>query len=64
VTTNCTGMFEVDLKKVDLDAFMTGMSPKHRVKSHFIRIGILNLNPPRKIEMQKDNDDQMIITPP
>ncbi len=50
-TTNCMGTFEVDDKKVDLDAFMTGMSPKHRVKSHFFWIGILNLNSPRKNEM-------------
>jgi hypothetical protein len=50
------GTFEVNDKKVDLEAFMTGISSKHRVKSHFIQIGILNLNSPRKIEMQKDND--------
>jgi hypothetical protein len=63
-TTNCTGTFEVDLKKVDLDDFMTGMSQKAGVKRNFIRIGIQNLNSPRKIEMQKDNDGRMIITPP
>jgi hypothetical protein len=63
-TTNCTGMFEVNEKKVDLNAFMNGISAKQRVKSHFIWIGILHLNYPRKIEMQKDNDVQMIVTPP
>jgi hypothetical protein len=41
-TANCTGTFEVNDKKVDLNAFMNRMSPKHRVKSHFIRIGILH----------------------
>jgi hypothetical protein len=55
-TTSCTGTFEVNHKNVDLNAFMNGMSPKHRVKSHFIRISILHLNSSRKIEMQKDND--------
>jgi hypothetical protein len=63
-TTNCMGTFEVDDMKVDLNAFMNGMSPKHRVKIHFIWIGILHLNSPRKIEMQKDTDGQMIVTPP
>jgi hypothetical protein len=56
VTTNCTGTYEVNEKKVDLNTFMNGMSPKQRVKSHFIWIGILHLNSFRKILMQKDND--------
>jgi hypothetical protein len=38
-----------------------GMSPKQRMRSHFIWIGILLLISPRKIEMQKDNDGQMIV---
>ncbi len=31
---------------------------------NFIRIGILHAKSPRKIEMQKDSDGKMIITPP
>ncbi len=61
-TTNCTGTFEVNAKKLDLNACIHGVSPKHRLKSHFIRIG--NLNSPRKIEMQKYSDDRLIINPP
>ena len=55
-TTNYTGTSEVDAKKLDLNACIQGVSPKHRLKSHFIRIGILHLNSPRKIEMQKYSD--------
>jgi hypothetical protein len=51
-TTNCKGTFEVDVKKLDLNACIHKVSPKHRLKSHFIRIGILHLNSPRKIELQ------------
>ncbi len=64
MTTNCPGTFEVNDEMVDLNVFMNGMSPKHRVKIYFIWIGILHLNSPQKIEMQKDNDGQMIVTPP
>ncbi len=49
-TTNCMGTFEVDVKKLDLNACINGVSPKHRLKSqHFIWIGILHHNSPRKI---------------
>ena len=47
-TTNCIGTFEVDLKKLDLNACINGVSPKHRLKNHFIRIGILHHISPRK----------------
>ena len=47
-TTNFMGMFEVDLKKLDLNACINGVSPKHRLKNHFIRIGILHHISPRK----------------
>ena len=57
-------MFEVDVKMLDLNACINGVSPKHRLKSHFIRIGILHLNSPRKIEMQRDSDGRLINTPP
>jgi hypothetical protein len=63
-TTNCMGMFEVDLKKLDLNAHINGVSPKHRLKNHFIRIGVLHANSPRKIEMQKDSDGRLIVIPP
>jgi hypothetical protein len=63
-TINCDGTFEVDTKKVDLNAFILGESPKHRESVYFIRIGILYDNSPRKIEMQKDGEGRMIVTPP
>ena len=63
-TINCDCTFEVDVKKVDLNAFIEGESPKHREKVNFIRIGVLHAKSPRKIEMQKDSDSLMIITPP
>ena len=63
-TINCDRTFEVDDKKVDLNALMKGKPPKHRMKVNFIRIGVLYDNSPRKIEMQKDSDGLMIVTPP
>ena len=63
-TINCDGTFEVDVKKVDLNAFIQGESAKHRERVYFIRIGVLHANSPRKIEMQKDSDGLMIVTPP
>ena len=46
-TINCdgNGTFEVDQKKVDLNAFIKGESAKNREKVYFIRIGILNASP-------------------
>ena len=55
---------EVNEKKVDLNAFMKGEPPKHRERVYLIRIGVLHANSPRKIEMQKDSDGIMIVTPP
>jgi hypothetical protein len=63
-TINCDRTFEVDEKKVDLNALMKGKPPKHRMKVNFIRIGVLHANSPRKIEMQKGSDGLMIVTPP
>ena len=63
-TINCDCTMEVNEKKVDLNAFMKGEPPKHRERVYFIRIGVLHANSPRKIEMQKDSDGQMIVTPP
>jgi hypothetical protein len=64
MTINCAGTFEVDTKKVNLNAFIQGESPKHMENMYFIWIGILYDNSPRKIEMQKDGDGRMIITFP
>jgi hypothetical protein len=64
MTINCDGTFEVDEKKVDLNAFIQGESSMHRERVYFVRIGILHDNFPRKIEMQKDTDSRMIVTPP
>jgi hypothetical protein len=63
-TINCDCTFEVDVKKVDLNAFIEGESPKHKEKVNFIRIGVLHAKSPRKIEMQKDSGGLMIVTPP
>jgi len=56
--------FEVDVKKIDLNAFIQGESAKHRENVHFIWIGVLTANSPRKIEMQKDSDGRLIAIPP
>jgi hypothetical protein len=57
ITSNSIGSFEVDTKKIDLHAFINGTKPtKDRVKIHMIRIGVLDDDSPRKIEMQKDSD--------
>ena len=55
-TTNYTGMFEVDAKKLDLNACINGVSPKNREKCHFIRIDVLYADSLRKIEIQKYSD--------
>ena len=49
-TINCVCTFEVDVKKVDLNAFIEGESPKHREKVNFIRIGLLKASSHRKVE--------------
>ena len=65
LTINCMGTMEVSSKKFDLNAYVNGTNPtKNREKCHFIRIGVLHANSPRKIEMQKDSDGLMIVTPP
>ena len=48
------GTFEIDSKTIDLNSFINGVSPVHRVMRQSIRIGIINDYSPRKIEMQKD----------
>jgi hypothetical protein len=66
ITSNSIGSFEVDTKKIGLHAFINGTkSTKNRAKIHMIRIGVLDDNSPRKIEMQKyRSHGRMIITPP
>ena len=56
--------FEVATKKIDLNAFILGLTPKHRVKVHVIRIGWMTDRSPQKIEWQKHGDGQMNTTPP
>ncbi len=63
-TINCDGTFEVDVKNVDLNAFIKGESPKHREKVNFIWIGVLKASSHRKVEIQKDPHDGRIITTP
>jgi hypothetical protein len=56
---------EVSSKKLDLIAYVNGTKPtKNREQCHFIRIGILHHNSPRKIEEQMGQDGQLITTPP
>jgi len=64
LTVNCMGTMEVSSKKVDLNAYANRTKPtKNREQCHFIRIGILHHNSPRKIEEQMGQDGQL-ITPP
>jgi len=63
-TINCDGTFEVDVKKVDLNAFIQGEFAKHRENVHFIRIDVLKASSHRKIEMQKDPHNGRMITTP
>jgi hypothetical protein len=59
------GTMEVSSKEIDLNAYVNGTKPtKNRERCHFIRIGILHHNSPRKIEEQMGQDRQLITTPP
>jgi hypothetical protein len=58
------GTFEIDSKTIDLNLFINGVSPVHRVMRQIIRIGIINDYSPRKIEMQKDSDGRMMVISP
>jgi hypothetical protein len=62
-SSNGTGSFEVDTKKLDFDAFILGTSAKHRVRVHVIQIGVSTDLSPNKIEWQKDSQGRMISTP-
>ena len=61
---HCMGTFEIDSKTIDLNLFINGVSPVHRVMRQIIRIGIINDYSPRKIEMQKDSDGRMMVISP
>ncbi len=50
-------------KKLDLNACINGVSPKHRLKNHFIRIGILHHFLPEKLRC-RNSDGRLIVTPP
>ena len=64
INCDCDGTFEVDRKKMDIDAFIQGESSNKRKDIAFIWIGVLHAKSPRKIEMQKYSDGRMISTPP
>jgi hypothetical protein len=61
INCDCDGTFEVDRRKMDIDAFIQGESSNKRKDIAFIRIGVLHANSPRKIEMQKGSDGLMIV---
>jgi hypothetical protein len=61
INCDCDGTFEVDRKKMDIDAFIQGESSNKRKDIAFIRIGVLHAKSPRKIEMQKGSDGLMIV---
>ena len=58
------GTVDIDTKKLDINACINGVSPKHREQVYFIRIGIINDYSPRKMEMQKYSDGRLIVDPP
>jgi hypothetical protein len=64
INCDCDGTFEVDRKNMDIDAFIQGESSNKRKDIAFIPIGVLHAKSPRKIEMQKYSDGQLIVTPP
>ena len=49
--TNCMGMgtVEIDAKKLDINACINGLSPKHRELVYFIRIGVNTDQSPKKL---------------
>ena len=61
-TINCDGTFEVDTKKLDLNAFIKGTPKINKERLYFLRIGILKASSHRKIEMQKDTNDGRMIS--
>ena len=58
------GTVEIYAKKLDINACINGLSPKHRELVYFIRIGVNTDLSPQKNEMQKYSDGRMIVTPP
>jgi hypothetical protein len=58
------GTVEIDTKKLDINACMNGLPPKHREQVYFIQIGVNADLSPKTIEMQKDSDGRLIVIPP
>jgi hypothetical protein len=52
-TTNCMGTVEVDTKKLDLNACINGVSPKHREQVYFIRLVFSLSILPEKLRCRK-----------
>jgi hypothetical protein len=58
------GTVEIDAKKLDINACINGLPPKHRELVYFIRIGVNTDLSPKKIEEQMGQDGRLITTPP
>ncbi len=56
-TTNCMGMGTVEIvaKKLDINACINGLPPKHRELVYFIRNGVNTYLSPEKIEEQTED---------
>ena len=57
---------ELDKKKFDIDAMINGTtaSQDNRRPFYAVRIGVMSLHLPSKIELQKDTRNGLLITPP
>ena len=53
IKCDCDGAFEVDRKKMDIDAFIQGESSNKRKDTAFIWIGVLHAKSPRKLRCRK-----------
>ena len=63
VTTNCMGMgtVEIDAKKLDINACINGLPPKHRELVYFIRIGVNTDLSPRNVDIERPDDGNVLI---
>ena len=52
-TINCDGTFEVDTKKLDLNAFIKGTPKINKERLYFLRIGILKASSHRKLRCRR-----------
>ena len=57
---------ELDKKKFDIDAMINGTtaSQDNRRSFYAVRIGVMSLHLPSKIELQKDTRNRLLITTP